>query len=114
LVQKLINNACSLADSEQDFLVKNLKNTDIISRYGDRFIAEQFSGKVALVTGGGSGTEAAQLGRRFNAQFRRYYDRKAAQTNTIVATRALSNKIARICYYVIRDQVVFNPKLVLY
>jgi transposase len=59
-------------------------------------------------------TEAAQLGRRFNVQFRRYYDRKAAQTNTIVATRALSNKIARICYYVIRDKVAFNPKLVLH
>jgi transposase len=56
-------------------------------------------------------TEAAQLGRRFNAQFRSYYDRKAAQTNTIVAIRALSNKIARICYYIIRDQVGFNPKL---
>ena len=59
-------------------------------------------------------TEAAQMARRFNARFRRYYARKAAQTNTIVATRALSNKLARVCYYIIRDQVVFNEELILH
>ena len=52
--------------------------------------------------------EAAQLGRRYSERFRRYYDRKASQTNTIVATKALSNKLARICYYIIRDQVAFK------
>jgi transposase len=56
--------------------------------------------------------EAAQLGRRYNPKFRRYYDRKAAQTNTIVASRALSNKLARICYYIMRDQVAFRPELI--
>ena len=59
-------------------------------------------------------SEAAQLGRRHNPAFRRYYDRKAAQTNTIVASRALSNKLARICYYIMRDQVVFRPELILH
>jgi transposase len=59
-------------------------------------------------------SEAAQMARRFNAGFRRYYGRKAAQTNTIVATRALSNKLARICYYIMRDQVVFNEELILH
>jgi transposase len=59
-------------------------------------------------------SEAAQMARRFNARFRRYYARKAAQTNTIVATRALSNKLARICYYIMRDQVVFNEELILH
>jgi transposase len=56
--------------------------------------------------------EAALLGRRYNPKFRRYYDRKAAQTNTIVASRALSNKLARICYYIMRDQVAFRPELI--
>ena len=56
--------------------------------------------------------EASQLGRRYNPAFRRYYDRKAAQTNTIVASRALSNKLARICYYIMRDQVAFRPELI--
>ena len=59
-------------------------------------------------------SEAAQMARRFNARFRRYYARKAAQTNTIVATRALSNKLARVCYYIMRDQVVFNEELILH
>ncbi|MDH3876234.1 MAG: IS110 family transposase, partial [Desulfobacterales bacterium] len=45
-------------------------------------------------------SEAAQMARRFNARYRRYYSKKAAQTNTIVATRALSNKLARVCYYI--------------
>jgi transposase len=57
-------------------------------------------------------SEAAQIGRRYNKAFRRYYDRKAAQTNTIVASRALSNKLARICYYIMRDQVTFRQELI--
>jgi transposase len=55
--------------------------------------------------------EASQLGRRYSQRFGRYYDRKAAQTNTIVATKALSNKLARICYYIMRDQVPFREEL---
>jgi transposase len=55
--------------------------------------------------------EAAQLGRRYSRRFGRYYDRKAAQTNTTVATKALSNKLARICYYIMRDQVPFREEL---
>ena len=57
-------------------------------------------------------SEAAQMARRYNQRFRRYYDRKAAQTNTIVARRALSNKLARVCYYIMRDQVTFSDKLI--
>ena len=59
-------------------------------------------------------TEAAQMARRYNQRFRRYYDRKATQTNTIAAARALSNKLARICYYIMRDQVTFNQELILH
>ena len=57
-------------------------------------------------------TEAAQLGRRHNQQFRRYYDRKVAQANTSLATKALGNKLARICYYIMRDQVSFRPEFI--
>ena len=56
-------------------------------------------------------TEAAQLGRRYNEQFRRYYNRKVAQANTSLATKALGNKLARICYYIMRDQVPFREEL---
>ena len=54
--------------------------------------------------------EAAHLTRRHCQQFRGYYNRKAAQANTSLATKALSNKLARICYYIMRDNVPFREK----
>ena len=57
-------------------------------------------------------TEAAQIGRRHNQQFRGYYNRKVVQANTSLATKALGNKPARICYYIMRDQVPFREELV--
>jgi transposase len=56
-------------------------------------------------------TEAAHLSRRYNERFRSYYNRKVAQANTSLATKALSNKLARICYYIMRDQVPFRENL---
>jgi transposase len=56
-------------------------------------------------------TEAAHLSRRYNERFRSYYNRKLAQANTSLATKALSNKLARICYYIMRDQVPFQQNL---
>ncbi len=56
-------------------------------------------------------TEAAHISRRYNEHFRRYYNRKMAQANTSLATKALSNKLARICYYIMRDQVPFRDNL---
>ena len=56
-------------------------------------------------------TEAAHLGRRYNERFRAYYNRKVAQANTSLGTKALSNKLARICYYIMRDQVPFREEL---
>jgi transposase len=56
-------------------------------------------------------TEAAHLGRRYNERFKRYYNRKVSQANTSLATKALGNKLARICYYVMRDQVPFQEEL---
>jgi len=55
--------------------------------------------------------EAAHLTRRHCHQFRRYYNRKVAQANTSLATKALSNKLARICYYIMRDNVPFREEL---
>lgn len=55
--------------------------------------------------------EGSQFARRYSTRFRSYYDRKSAQTNKILATKALSNKLARVCYYIIRDQVPFREEL---
>ena len=40
---------------------------------------------------------------------KRYYQRKMVKTNTIVARKTIAHKLARACYYIIRDQVKFDP-----
>lgn len=53
--------------------------------------------------------EAAHFAIQFLPAAKRFYDKKAAQRNPILAMKALSHKIARACYYVMRDQVPFDP-----
>jgi transposase len=55
--------------------------------------------------------EAAHSTCRYSQRFRNYYNRKTAQANTSLATKALGNKLARICYYILRDQVPFREEL---
>jgi len=52
--------------------------------------------------------EAANFAIRFSQEAQRFYQRKMAKTNKIVAIKALSNKLARASYYVMRDQVAYN------
>jgi len=53
--------------------------------------------------------EAAQFARRFHETVRTYYQKKMAKTNRIVAIKALSHKLTRASYYVMRDQVDYDP-----
>ena len=55
--------------------------------------------------------EASNYARGFNERFRRYHQKKA-RTNKIVATKALGSKLARIAYYIMRDQVPFREEAV--
>ena len=52
--------------------------------------------------------EAANFAIRFSQEAQRFYQRKMAKTNGIVAIKALSNKLARASYYVMRDQVPYD------
>ena len=52
--------------------------------------------------------EAANFCKRNCPGARRFYQRKSAKTNKIVAIKALSNKLAKASYYIIRDQVPFD------
>ncbi len=54
--------------------------------------------------------EAANFMRRYSEPARSWHQRKASKTNKIVAIKALSNKIARACYFIIKDQKPFDPK----
>ncbi|MEA3360594.1 MAG: transposase [Thermodesulfobacteriota bacterium] len=55
--------------------------------------------------------EAANFAIRSYPGCQRFYQRKNATTNRIVAIKALSNKLARASYYVMRDQVAYDMKL---
>ena len=52
--------------------------------------------------------EAANFAVRYNPQIKRYYQRKCARTQPIVAIKAVAHKLARACYYILRDQVPFD------
>ena len=52
--------------------------------------------------------EAANFAVRYNAQIKRFYQRKQAKTKGIVAIKAVAHKLARACYYILRDQVPFE------
>ena len=53
-------------------------------------------------------TEAANFSIRYNDTVKRYYQRKMAKTNKIVAVKTVAHKLARACFYVLRDQVEFD------
>ena len=54
--------------------------------------------------------EAANMARRWCPEARRFYDRKRARTNGIVATKALAHKLARACYHMLKTREPFEVK----
>jgi len=52
--------------------------------------------------------EAANFAVRYNPSARKFYQRKSAKRKAVVARKALANKLARACYFIMRDGVPFN------
>ena len=52
--------------------------------------------------------EAANFAQRYDSRIRRFYQRKQAKTHPVVAIKTVAHKLARACYYVMRDQVPFD------
>jgi transposase len=52
--------------------------------------------------------EAAHYAIRYYAPIKRFYQRKQAKTNGIIAVKAVAHKLARAAYYVQRDKVSFQ------
>jgi len=52
--------------------------------------------------------EAAHFAVRYNPCIKRFYQRKHAKTNAVVATKAVAHTWARACFYILRDQVPFD------
>lgn len=52
--------------------------------------------------------EAAHFAIRYNERARRYFQRKKAKTNGIIAIKAVAHKLARACYHVLKNQTPFE------
>jgi transposase len=54
--------------------------------------------------------EAANFARRYCVEAQRFYERKKARTNGVVATKALAHKLARACYHMLKENKPFDVK----
>jgi transposase len=52
--------------------------------------------------------EAANFAIRYSPRIKRFFDKKCAKTNKIVAFKACAHKLARAAFYVMRDRVAFD------
>jgi transposase len=52
--------------------------------------------------------EAAVYANRFNAEAKRFYERKKAKTNNVVAIKALAHKLARACFHMLKAGKPFD------
>lgn len=55
-------------------------------------------------------SEAAEMARRSYPEARAYYNRKMQKTNFMVAHNALSHKLAKAAYYIMKDGTSFIPE----
>lgn len=53
--------------------------------------------------------EAANFAKRYDAQCRRFFDCKAAQSNTIVAIKSLACKLAKAAWHMMSRQTSYDP-----
>jgi transposase len=55
-------------------------------------------------------SEAAHFAVRYHPDAKKCFQRKRSKTNGIVAIRTVAHKLARAAYYVMKDQVAFDPE----
>jgi transposase len=54
--------------------------------------------------------EAANFARRSDEQCRKWFDRKAAKTSNVIATKALACKLAKAAWYLMAEATDYDPK----
>jgi len=84
---------CRVVDSRRES--NERKKGEGNKKCGNRYLAWAFS-------------EAAHFAVRYNDRARRFFDRKAARRNRMVAIRAVAHKLARAAYFIQRDRVEFD------
>ena len=66
------------------------------SKCGNRYLAWAF-------------VEAANFAKRYDEQCRKWYDRKAAKTSNVIATKALACKLAKAAWYLMAEGTYYDP-----
>jgi len=56
--------------------------------------------------------EAANFARRYDAASRKWFDRKAARTNSIIATKALACKLAKAAWFLVAEDTDYDGRRV--
>ncbi len=56
--------------------------------------------------------EAANFIRRYCPEAKAWHQRKVKRSKQVVATKALASKICKACYFIMKDQVDFDVKLI--
>jgi transposase len=54
--------------------------------------------------------EAANFAKRYDERCRRWFDRKAARTNTVIATKALACKLAKTAWHLMAENTDYDQK----
>ena len=84
---------CRLVDAQR--LSNGKRKADNNSKCGNKYLAWAF-------------VEASHCARRHHEACRRWYDRKAAKTSTILATKALGCKLAKAAWHVMTHQTDYD------
>ena len=88
---------CRTVDSNR--LSNNKKKGENNQKCGNKYLAWAF-------------VEAAHFARRSDGPCRRWYDRKAAKTSTVIATKALACKLAKAAWYLMAEGSEYDAKRV--
>ena len=71
------------------------KKADNNSKCGNKYLGWAF-------------VEAANFAKRYDSQCRKWFDRKAGRTNTVIATKALACKLAKAAWHVMAQDTAYD------
>ena len=98
-----------------DLSGRRIGNYQLASKVGQGGMAVVYQGMhvltgetVAVKVLSSQAADEANFARRFSAEARRFFERKKAKTNNVIATKALAHKLARACYHVMKEKRPFD------
>ena len=86
---------CRTVDSKR--MSNGKKKGDNNGKCGNKYLAWAF-------------VEAANFAKRYDEQCRKWFDRKAAKTSTVLATKALACKLTKAAWHVLAHDTDYDPK----